>query len=489
MTFRVRIFGNGTGTQAQVADSPLETEFFAEELVEGYDYEDTMNAVGGTLEGAGPATEMTAFSKGVVSAEIVNAGVGDVGTHNVIGTTSGPSFFTLEVEIAGGGPATEVEEPPVILGIGYQPEDQITLTGGTFSSPVVLEVNTTGVSVIEEITNPGSGFTDGIHDDVIVEDAGEPFNVPGSQARVQVVVSGGVVTNINLQNSGVYVNNDDGLITCTVIPGPWGGTGLQFTVRMGVVDFDIVSSGDYSVIPTNPVSQGSSTGEGTGAQFNVFFGTGPITAINSVVDSGYYLADPTNPTDEPIASGEVGFDITGASVSVTLGLKSALLTDKGRYSVPPDTLEGVEFDGGAVFFVEYDGDPDTGLLEVFDAFGESSVRTALVKTGPESYVEATYEGDHVFDQPVMHEVVVNETTQIYEQNEEALSEVSPPVIEGTLGGFTGGLTSEILSSGIAIDYFHEGTNGIMEVQIFDRVLTEAEREEVRNNIKTAFEIS
>jgi hypothetical protein len=48
------------------------------------------------------------------------------------------------------------------------------------------------------------------------------------------------------------------------------GTGATFnTVKYGVDTFQLVDSGIYSVLPTNPVSQGSSSGSGTGFQATI----------------------------------------------------------------------------------------------------------------------------------------------------------------------------------------------------------------------------
>lgn len=86
---------------------------------------------------------------------------------------------------------------------------------------------------------------------------------------------------------------------------------------------------------------------GTGNHFS-FLGTvsgGALVAINTVTDTGFYTVNPSNLANEPITGGSV----TGASVSIRMGVQGVTGLLSGRYDTPPPNPAATSDSGTGLF--------------------------------------------------------------------------------------------------------------------------------------------
>ena len=208
--------------------------------------------------------------------------------------------------------------------LGYTPGDSITLAGGTHSSSAQVVVATTKV-IAAAVQTGGTGGANGAQTVTGTTGTGTPF-------QASVTVSGGAITAVNsITVAGSYTANPT-IYTNTYYVGVWpyghyqtdryyiepvtgaglvgaklyiqmgvatvnvslggvysknpiagaftqaltsgGGTGATFTGVMGPYGLSVSSAGVYTVAPSNPAAQASTTGTGVGAQFNLSFGAG-----------------------------------------------------------------------------------------------------------------------------------------------------------------------------------------------------------------------
>lgn len=193
---------------------------------------DVLTCVGGT---ASTTAQFTVATTKVVSATVAAGGTGGTtGTQTVTGTTGTGTKFQASVTISGGGAITAVLS--------------ITVAGS-------YTVNPTAIAAEPVTENGGGGLTG---------------------ATLNVVMGAATAT---LTRAGVYTANTSSFTTTS----SGAGTGVTFnTVVFGVNAVTVsATAGSYTVLPSNPVAQGSSSGSGTGAEFTVLWGL-----IAPVVDNG-----------------------------------------------------------------------------------------------------------------------------------------------------------------------------------------------------------
>lgn len=174
---------------------------------------------------------------------------------------------------------------PSSAGTVYVPGDTITLTGGTVTTNGILTVKTTKV-VSATVGAPGSGGTTGTW--TVYGTTGN-----GNRAIFVVTVSGGGITGVSsVTNGGHYLTNPTSL-TAEPVTGVPGLTGGQLSVVMGVDSAKPTTPGIYTTLPSS-LSQGSTSGSGTGAAFTIIeaaatggvtFGTDDSSVINSLIIS------------------------------------------------------------------------------------------------------------------------------------------------------------------------------------------------------------
>lgn len=189
-------------------------------------------------------------------------------------TNEGSGYTTLPTITASVGSGATfastlgaVSQSVTTAGTGYEPTDTITLIGGTETTKTVLTV--TNVKIVSMTNNgAGSGYLAG---DVLIL-VGGTHSIQGTVV-VLTVNGGGAITSFGIRLAGAY----------TVAPTSFtvtGGEGIGATfnaVLYGVNSATISTVGVYTVAPTNPVSQGSTSGSGTGATFTMSYGVSSIT--------------------------------------------------------------------------------------------------------------------------------------------------------------------------------------------------------------------
>lgn len=183
-----------------------------------------------------------------------------------IGPAAGTSATGATVSAAGGSSTHS-----------YVPGDGITLTGGTSSVAPTLLVATTQVSSATAGAN-GIGCTDGTY--TVTGTTGVPTKF---QASITVTSNVPVVNSISVPGS--YYTNPTSL-TAEPVTGVTGcSTQPKLSVNMGVLLAQVSDPGIYTVLPSNPVAQGASTGVGTGATFTMTWG-GAIMRVAPTVGAG-----------------------------------------------------------------------------------------------------------------------------------------------------------------------------------------------------------
>lgn len=168
-------------------------------------------------------------------------------------------------------------------GSGYSIGDIITLTGGTFSVAAQLEVVTLSGSAVATVriynagvytVNPSDPVAQGSTDG---SGTGATFNLTfGDNGWTELINTGNAVSAVASIVSGGTGYSVNDVITLT---GGDAVTAVQLTVltvAAGVItSVSITEAGEYHVIPSDPVAQGSvAPSGGSGATFNLTWSAG-----------------------------------------------------------------------------------------------------------------------------------------------------------------------------------------------------------------------
>lgn len=169
----------------------------------------------------------------------------------------------------------------------YAPADTVTLTGGTAATQAVLTV--TATQFVSATANAaGSGGTTGAC--ILTGTTGTSLSGLGF-LQINATISGGAISAIgSVVNAGVYTVNPTSL-TAEPVTSNCGLTGATLTLKMGVANATVTTQGNYSATPSNPVSQGATSGSGTGATFTLVkltagafrYGTDNAPAFNRAI--------------------------------------------------------------------------------------------------------------------------------------------------------------------------------------------------------------
>ncbi|HQT65344.1 MAG TPA: hypothetical protein PLO16_12610 [Acidocella sp.] len=190
-------------------------------------------------------------------------------------------------------------------GSGYVPGDTIGLAGGTQTSAASITVATTKVGVTPSIVAGGSGGTNGTQ--TVTGTTGT-----GTRFQAIVTVSGGTITQVNsISIAGAYTVNPTNPANEPITGG--GLTGAALGLSMGVGTFTITAPGVFTANPSGAgFSQGSTSGTGTGATFSNAVFAPYATTFQSV---GNYSVYPSNPVSQSATSGTG----VGAKFNLTFG--------------------------------------------------------------------------------------------------------------------------------------------------------------------------
>jgi len=186
---------------------------------------------------------------------IDNVQISDGGTYTNIPTITASGNGSGAVLSAVMGAKNITVATPQSGNGNYLPGDNILATGG-----VSLDVLSTQVSSAT-ITAGGIGGINGTQTVTGTTGSGPTFTA-------SVIVSGGSISSIvSITSGGNYTYNPLDLIN-----EPVSGAGLigaKLNVKMGIKNFRVLSGGGFSSLPTNPITQTSTSGKGTGATFNI----------------------------------------------------------------------------------------------------------------------------------------------------------------------------------------------------------------------------
>lgn len=180
-------------------------------------------------------------------------------TLSISGPGAGATFITRMAEDGDGG-------SPVITtsqsGVGnYAPGDLLKPIGGTYTTQIQYAIVSTQVSNYG-VNAAGTGGTPGTATVTGTTGTGTKF-----QMSVLIDGSGRLASINSLITSGDYTVNPTDL-SAEPVTGA-GLTGATVNLRMGVKTVNKTVVGDYTVLPANPVDIQSVTGIGTGAQFTI----------------------------------------------------------------------------------------------------------------------------------------------------------------------------------------------------------------------------
>lgn len=235
-------------------------------------------------------------------------GTGAHATAN-LGISSSPT-----IAVSGSGAATA----------SYAPGETLHLVGGTYTTGEQAAVTVNSVNVrLAAIQAGGTGYAVG---DYFL------FNNPGFTTQANVVVTteaAGVITGVSVHVAGVYTNHT--LPTNPVSPSAThstSGVGATFNLGWGLNSVSVATEGDYTAIPSNPVSLTGSA-NGTGAEINVTYS---VSSVKVTAGGTGYLGAPAVTFSTGNAS---------ASATVTSGSVSSIAVisgGSGYTAIPTVTL-------------------------------------------------------------------------------------------------------------------------------------------------------
>jgi hypothetical protein len=235
------------------------------------------------------------------------------------------------------------------LGSGYAPGNTITLAGGTFSTAPVVAVLTTQVASVPAVVNAGSGGTPGTATITGTTGTGTKF-----QATATIAAGGTISAITALTVVGSYTVNPTNLAAEPVTGG--GLTGATVSLAMGVHTVSVTTAGVFTANPAaNFLSQSATSGSGIGAAFTGVFA--PLAM--SVVSAGNYTSFPANPVSQASTTGSG----QGATFNFTSGAASPYNNGDWVYI---SGVSGMTEVNGRTFVIESAG---AGSFSLYDVFG------------------------------------------------------------------------------------------------------------------------
>lgn len=158
-------------------------------------------------------------------------------------------------------------------GATYAPGDTITLTGGTAATQAILEALTTKAILAPAVAVGGTGYV-----------VGDTITLLNGVVVTVATVSTGAVATITLTGGGSFTTNNTSAGGLTQVSTSGVGTGATFTMtaaKYGVNTYAVQNAGTYSALPSSPISQGSTSGSGSG-----FTLTASTWQVQSIAASG-----------------------------------------------------------------------------------------------------------------------------------------------------------------------------------------------------------
>ena len=252
----------------------------------------------------------------LVNGPVTGAGYGNISVtpYGAQGTgataTANLKVSTATVAVSGTGAITA----------NYVPTETLKVTGGTYVGNYVANVTINSVTWGSAATvNAGVNY---VANDVL-NFAGAGYTSNAS-VKINTVNGTGAITSISIINGGVFTNG-------TLPVGPYAassntsvaGVGATLNARFGVNGLTVLNAGNYTALPSSPVSfTGSALG--TGATANLVWSVNSVTV--TAAGSGYEIAP------------AVSFNPVGATATSTLsggGVSRVTVGTGGSYTAIP----------------------------------------------------------------------------------------------------------------------------------------------------------
>lgn len=173
-------------------------------------------------------------------------------------------------------------------GSKYIVNDEITLTGGVFSTAAVLRVASVGTIAGQDETNYSVAEANGTFVGGTGYSIGNVNTMSDGSTITVDNVSTGAVTEFTVTTPSTSGLASSATITQSSTTGE-GATGFTMTLDVnnqavfGAVFKQVAETpvgGEYTTIPADPVAQGSTTGIGVGATFNMDWGLKAVTVTD-----------------------------------------------------------------------------------------------------------------------------------------------------------------------------------------------------------------
>ena len=239
----------------------------------------TSSYVMASTNGNGPA------GGGLVT--LVNGNVTQAGQGNIVvtpyGATGNGAVASANLGISG-SPAIAVSGTGAYTA-SYAPGEKLKLTGGTYTGNLQANVTVASVS-IRTIAAATAGTSYAVGDYFIFSGAGYTAN-----ANVKVAtVTAGAISTLTVVNPGTYTNSvlPVSPVTANVQVVSAGGSGATFNIGWGLNTVAVTNKGDYTVLPTNPVSTSGSV-NGVGGTLNVTYS---VSSVQVTTPGSGYIGAP-----------------------------------------------------------------------------------------------------------------------------------------------------------------------------------------------------
>lgn len=208
-------------------------------------------------------------------------------------------------------------------GTGYVNGDTITLTGGTFTTAMVVTAAT--LQLISASVNAiGTGYA--TSDTLTL--AGGTFSAAGIATIATTQLAS---TALNAAGTGYAPTN-----TLTLAGGTFTTAAILTLTTTKVVSATVAAGGTGDLGNGAGVIVEGTTGTGTKFRASVTITTNAIASVQSITVAGAYTVNPTAIANEPviyISGASSGTTLTGAQLNVVMGVDTFTVTTRGNYTV------------------------------------------------------------------------------------------------------------------------------------------------------------
>jgi hypothetical protein len=228
------------------------------------------------------------------------------------------------------GLASDATAVIAAAGTGYLIGDPMTVSGGTSSVPMVLSVATSKlISTVGDTL--GSGY-----------DVADVITLLGGTAATKATITLSHVQLASMTSNAAGTGYVPGQTLTTAGTGSTAGTHATLTVtHTQAVSATVAAAGTGNLGDGAGVIVVGTTGTGTKFRASVTISTNAIASVQSISVAGDYTVNPTTIATEPVTyvSGAAsGSTLTGAQLSVVMGMLTATVLTKGDYTVKASAL-------------------------------------------------------------------------------------------------------------------------------------------------------